>query len=80
MLYDLDDKKIRDIAKCKFSPTATNRVYVSLSEKDFRKPKEIDNTGIFFETNLSATSILKFISGLIEVYNLSPEEFEFTVA
>ena len=79
MLYDLDDKKIRDIAKCKFSPTATNRVYVSLSEKDFRKPKEIDNTGIFFETNLSATSILKFISGLIEVYNLSPEEFEFTV-
>ncbi|MGM9580300.1 MAG: DUF262 domain-containing protein [Anaerovibrio sp.] len=78
-LYDLDDKKIRDIAKRKFSPTSTNSIYISLSEKDIRKPKEIGNTGIFYETNLSATSVLKFISGLIEVYNLSSEEFEFTV-
>lgn len=78
-LYDLDDKLLYSIAKEKYRPTSTERIYISMAENDLRRPRELENTGIFVETNLSAADILKFISRLIEKYEFEKEEFEFIV-
>lgn len=78
-LYDLDDKILYNLAKEKFSPTSTDRIYISMSENDMRRAKELGNTGIFVESNLSSSDILKFISRLLEKYEFDHDEFEFVV-
>lgn len=79
LLIDLDDGIMYSLAKEKFRVTSTDRVYISMTDAGLRRPKEIDNTGIFFETNLSSSDILKFIAKIIEKYDCDPEEFEFVV-
>ena len=76
-LYDLDASLMEKIAKEKYKPTSGDRVYVTTNSKDLRKPKEISTTGIFYEMNLSASSILMFIESLIEQYEMDPDDFEF---
>ncbi|MFR6537751.1 MAG: DUF262 domain-containing protein [Lachnospiraceae bacterium] len=77
LLFDLDNGIMYSLAKEKFRPTSTDRVYISMTDKGLRRPKEIDNTGIFLETNLSSSDILKFIARIIEEYDFELEEFEF---
>lgn len=77
LLLDLDDGIMYSLAKEKFRPTSTDRVYISMTDEGLRRPKEIDNTGIFLETNLSSSDILKFIARIIEKYDFDLEEFEF---
>ena len=77
LLFDLDDEIMYSLAKEKFRPTSTDRVYISMTDEGLRRPKEIDNTGIFLETNLSSSDILRFIARIIEKYDFDLEEFEF---
>ncbi len=77
ILYDLDATILEKLAKEKFKATTSNRIYITTNQEDLRRNKEIDNSGIYFETNLSATSILQFIKILIEKHDLDPDEFEF---
>ncbi len=76
-LYDLDASLMEKLAKEKYKPTSGDRVYVTTSSSDLRKAKEISTSGIFYEMNLSASSILMFIESLIEQYEMDPDDFEF---
>lgn len=76
-LYDLDSSIFENLAKEKFKATTSERIYISMDETDLRRKKEIGNSGIFYENNLSAGSILQFIKVLIEKHNLDPDEFDF---
>ena len=53
------------------------RAFVSTDPKDLRNPREILNTGTFYETNLSASTILRYIKSLIEKFDMDSDEFEF---
>ena len=77
MLYDLDSSILEELAKEKFKVTSSDRVYITMYENELRRAKEISNTGIFYETNLSAGAILNFIKVVIEKHKLDPDEFEF---
>lgn len=76
-LFDLDSSILTELAKDKFRPTSSDRIYITTDEQDLRRGKEIGNSGFFYEANLSATSILQFIKILIEKHELEPDEFEF---
>ena len=77
LLYNYDSKIIDELAKKRFKVTSSGRIYITTEKSEIRRAKEIGNTGIYYEANLSAGSILQFIKKLIEVYGMEPDEFEF---
>ena len=77
LLFDLDPTIIESLAKERFRVTSSDRVYITTDETELRRSKEIGNSGLFFEINLSAASILQFIKSLIEKHDMDPDEFEF---
>ncbi len=54
--------------------------YISNDERKFRKAKQIDNSGIFFETNLSSKNIISFIKDLLLNMNLDTDDFSFSLS
>ena len=78
LLYDLDDKILLEMAKNKFK-MSTDRIFISMREDDLRRPNELGNSGIFIETKISSSDILRLIQRIIEKYEFDPDEFEFYV-
>lgn len=77
LLYITDDKIMQRLATSNYKiPNATG-VYLSLDKSKLRKPDEIENTNIYFETNLSANNIMSFIRELLSEYDLSSDDFTF---
>lgn len=53
--------------------------YISRDKALMRRPNQIELSGIYFELNLSAKSILHFIKDLLEIYSMEEEEFYFII-
>lgn len=78
--YDLDEDKIIELAKSNYSISGANKIYISNDERKIRKAKQIDNSGIFYETNLSANNIVSFIRDLLMKMQLDVEDFSFSLS
>lgn len=78
--YDLDPELLSDLASNNYSIPNASNMYISNDERNLRKSKQIDNSGIFFETNLSANSIISFIRSLMLTMGLDLEDFAFSLA
>ncbi len=80
LAYDLDNGALNDLAVNDYSiPNAIN-VYISNDERKLRRAKQIDNSGIFFEINLSSNNIISFIKDLLLKMNLDTEDFSFSLS
>lgn len=80
LAYDLDAETLKDLATNNYSiPNATN-VYISNDERKFRKAKQVGNSGIYFETNLSSNNIISFIKDLLTKMNLDIDDFSFSLS
>lgn len=77
LFYDLEPKLVTKLALDNFQPTQTNRIYISYDSSNLRRSREINRTGIYYEINLSAASILYFIKQLIILSEFDVGEFEF---
>lgn len=78
--YDLDADTFSDLATSNYSLSNADRTYISNDERKLRKAKQIDNSGIYFETNLSANNIISFIKNLLEKMNLDIDDFSFSLS
>ena len=78
--FDLDSDTIDDLAKTNYSIPNAIRIYISNDERKFRKPKQIDNSGIYYEANLSANNIISFIKDLLEKMQLDVDDFSFSLS
>lgn len=71
LCYDLDDQSILKL---------TEKIYQNIkifnNKIEMTKPKEIGNSGIFYETNRSANDIISMTKVIIEKLNLDFREFE----
>ena len=80
LTYDLDTETLNELAVNDYSiPSATN-IYISNDERKLRKARQVDNSGIFFETNLSSNNIISFIKDLLLKMNLDTEDFSFSLS
>ncbi len=80
LAYDLDAETLKELATNNYSiPNATN-VYISNDERKFRKAKQVGNSGICFETNLSSNNIISFIKDLLTKMNLDIDDFSFSLS
>lgn len=63
-----------------YSISNADRVYISNDERMLRKGRQINKTGIFFESNLSSNNILSFIRDLLSKMDLDSDEFSFSLS
>lgn len=78
--YELDTPLLSDLAaKNYIIPNASN-VYISNDKRKMRKAKEIDRSGIFYESNLAANTIVSFIRDILLQMELEADEFTFTLS
>ena len=78
--YELDTPLLSDLAeKNHIIPNASN-VYISNDKRKMRKAKEIDRSGIFYESNLAANTIVSFIRDILLQMELEADEFTFTLS
>lgn len=75
LVYDLDTEMLSD-----YSIPNADRTYISNDERKLRKAKQVDNSGIFFETNLSSNNIISFIKDLLSKMNLDIDDFSFSLS
>lgn len=78
--YDLDTELIAELAKNDYSISNATRTYISNDERKIRKCKQIENSGIYYEVNLSANNIVSFIRDLILKMNLEIDDFSFSLS
>lgn len=78
--YDLDSETIKELAQNDYSMPGASRVYISNDERKIFKPKQIDNSGIYYETNLSANNIVSFVKDLLVKMQLDTEDFSFSLS
>lgn len=80
LVYDLDTEMLNELAKSDYSIPNADRTYISNDERKLRKAKQVDNSGIFYETNLSANNIISFIKDLLSNMNLDIDDFSFSLS
>ena len=78
--YDLDTETISELAACDYSIPYATKIYISNDERKLRKAKQIDNSGVYYEANLSANNIISFIKDLLAKMNLESDDFSFSLA
>ena len=78
--YDLDAEKITELASKDYSIPNATRIYISNDERNMRKAKQIDNSGIYYEANLSANNIVSFIKNLLLNIGVDIDDFSFSLS
>ena len=78
--YDIDTELMTDLASNNYSIPNATRIYITNDERKLRKAKQIDNSGIYYEANLSANNIISFIKDLLSKMNLDTEDFSFSLS
>lgn len=73
-LYRLDDTTIKELSDAKFKMPGASRIYITAEPDDLRRASEISDTGIYYESNLSANNIISFLRSLFEIYELEGSE------
>ena len=56
------------------------KIYISNDERKLRKAKQIDSSGIYYETNLSANNIVSFIKDLLVKMRVETDDFSFSLS
>lgn len=78
--YDLDVDLLTDLANRDYSIINADRVYISHDERKLRRAKQIKNSGIYYETNLSANNVISFIRDLLSKMDIDADEFGFSLS
>lgn len=74
LLYSLDSASFEELAKQNYSISSPQYPLLSYDFSLIRSPKEINNTGIFVETNKSANDIVRTIRKLLDKFSLSYDD------
>lgn len=73
--YELYPKQITELAENNFILNNAKRVYMSTDQSKFRVHRQVENTKVFYETNLSANNIISFIRQVVMELKLDVDEF-----
>lgn len=80
LAYDLDTDTLNELATSNYSISRASNVYISNDKRNLRKAKQVENSGIFFETNLSSNNIISFIKDLLSKMSLDTDDFSFSLS
>lgn len=78
VLYDIETEMFKEIAKRKYCPMSSDRIYVSTEKNDIREPYTLARD-IYVEQNLSSTYIIKFIYILVKEIGLNYDNLKISL-
>lgn len=74
LTFNMDNSIYQDFANNDFSIENASRVYITHDDRKLRSGIEIENSGIFYESNLSANNIISFIKSIVLKMSLELED------
>lgn len=74
LFYEWDSELFENLARRNYQITQSSRTYITTDNSLLRKPGQIKDTDIYFETNLSANNIISFIRKIMEEYQFDMDE------
>lgn len=74
VFYDLDNDIMNELADNNYKLSTASRPYITHHSNELRKAVEIYETGIYYESNLSANNIISFLKGVLDAYELDYSE------
>lgn len=78
-LYEKDPSIIKKLATTNGKIIEnSDRVWISYNEKEMSSSEQINNTGIFYRSGLSARNIVLFIKGLLDEYSIDLDDFVYS--
>lgn len=80
LLYEFDKNKLQNMASNDWKSDNSSKPFISFDKDKLRSGKEIDNSGIFVETNRSTNDIVRIIKYLISEFDFDYDDFVFYVA
>lgn len=78
--YDLDPDLFSDLATNNYIISNVSNICITNDKRKLCLPKQVDNSGIFFETNLSPNNTILFVKDLLLKMNLEVEDLYFTLS
>lgn len=78
--YDFDTDLLCELAMKNYSIPNATRVYITNDKRKLRKSRQVENSGIFYEINLSSNNIISFIKDLLLKMNLDIEDFSVSLS
>ena len=73
-LYDLDSDILDKLAMENFRLSTSSRTYITNDLNSLRKPIQIKDTEIYFESNLSANNIISFLRKALDAFDIGHDE------
>lgn len=80
LAYDLDVQLFGELAESDYRIPNASRVYITNDKRNLRKAKQIENSSIYYECNLSANNIISFVKDLLIKMNLEVDDFSFSLS
>ncbi len=77
--YDLDNELFARLAQSDYSILDIGHICISNDNRKLCRGRQINSSGIYFETNLSEKNILLFIRDLLNQMNLEVDDFSFSL-
>lgn len=74
LFYEWDSELFENLARQNYQITQSSRTYITTDNSLLRKPGQIKDIDIYFETNLSANNIISFIRKIMEEYQFDMDE------
>ena len=74
--YDFQNKSHREYFKNVLTLTGRKRPYFSIDPNQLRNPERIRGTNIYVETNLSANSVVKLTTKILELFGYDLKQLE----
>ncbi len=79
LLYEFDKQKLQAMASRDWKSDNSSKPFISFDKDKLRNAKEINNSGIFIETNRSTNDIVRIIKYLISEFDFDYDDFIFYV-
>lgn len=74
LTFNMDNSIYQDFANNNFSIENASKVYITHDNRKLRSGIEIENSGFFYESNLSANNIISFIKSIVLTMNFDLDE------
>jgi uncharacterized protein with ParB-like and HNH nuclease domain len=79
-VYDLKNYKLEQLAKINFKMKNGKAVDITHDSKLISRGRQIENTNIFFNTNLDANDIVKLIGEVFDYAEIDKSDFNFLIS